>query len=166
MFIPFDDMPSNSRVWVYQSDRAFTEQEVEEVERKSSLFIEQWAAHNQPLKASFKTIYDHFLIISVDESFNKASGCSIDASVHLVKELEKELDIHFFDRTKVAFIHQGKVNLESINNLKASIAEGKITEHSMTFNNLVNDKKELQNKWIVTTKDSWLNRYFKAVEQH
>ena len=129
-------------------------------------FCEQWAAHNQPLKASFKLFHNHFLVIAVDESFNAASGCSIDASVHLVKQLEQNLNLNFFDRTHLAFLEKEDVFLESISNLKARIAEGIIDEQTSTFNNLVKNKGDLENQWVIPASESWINRYFKAVEQH
>ncbi len=166
MLIPFDDMPTQARAWVYQTNRSLTE--VEELEMSGNLekFMLQWAAHNQPLKASFKFIHHHFLVILVDESFNQASGCTIDASVHLVNQLEQNFGVDFFDRMKVAFFDGENVFLESISNLKASIAEGKVTEQTFTFNNLVKDKEELQSQWMVPAAQSWLKRYFQAVEQH
>lgn len=159
-------MSNESRVWVYQMDRAIGDEEALEIASQSEKFCEQWVAHNQPLKASFKLFYNHFLVIAVDESFNQASGCSIDASVHLVKQLEQNFNLNFFDRTQVAFLDKGNVFLESISNLKTGIVEGKIDEQTLTFNNLVKNKEELENRWIVSALESWIKRYFKAVEQH
>lgn len=166
MFIPFDDMPPESRVWVYQSSRQLREDEQLKMSEMAQGFIQQWAAHNQPLKGSFKLFYNHFLVVSVDESYNQASGCSIDASVHWVKQIEQQFNIDFFDRTKVAFLEDGEVLVESISDLKRTILEGKVTDQTLTFNNLVKDKEELTAQWVVPASESWLKRYFPKVEQH
>jgi len=99
-------------------------------------------------------------VLAVDEYFSSVSGCSIDSSVHFVQELESELDINFFDKSKVAFLHQDQVLLESLPNLKQRIEEGEIKENTLTFNNLITNKKELEESWTVPVKDSWLNKYF------
>ncbi|MEM7107272.1 MAG: hypothetical protein AAF519_03525 [Bacteroidota bacterium] len=166
MFISFEDMPPQSRVWVYQSNRQLTNGEQLKIAEIAKPFMEQWAAHNQALKCSFRFFYDYFLVISVDESFNQASGCSIDASVHLVKQIERQFELDFFDRTKVAFLKEDNVFLESINSLKERVVEGSVADHTLTFNNLVKDKGELMTKWTVPASASWLKRYFPKVEQH
>ena len=166
MYISFNDMPAGAKIWIYQSSRPITDIEQLQIGKVAESFIQQWAAHNQPLKASYKFIYNYFLVVSVDESYNQASGCSIDASVHLVKALEQQFDIDFFDRTKVAFLKGEEVILESIKDIKTKVAEGAVTEKTITFNNLVKNKGELQTEWMVPAARSWLKRYFQAVEQH
>ncbi|MEM8568626.1 MAG: hypothetical protein AAGF85_19370 [Bacteroidota bacterium] len=166
MLVSFDDMSPQSRVWVYQCNRQLNHDEQLRITEMARPFMDQWAAHNQALKCSFSLFYDYFLIISVDESYNQASGCSIDSSVHLLKQIEHQFQVDFFDRTKVAFLNNGKVFLESISNLKTRIIEGSVTDHTITFNNLVKDKEDLAKKWKVPASESWIKRYFPQVKQH
>lgn len=160
MLIPFENMPDDARVWIYQADRKLANAEVESIDNAGTKFFEDWAAHGAPLKSSFKIFHNQFLVICADENFNKASGCSIDSSVGFVKQIEQQFNINFFDRTKVAFIFNEEVYLESLSNLKTSVAEGKIRESTPTFNNLVSNKRELDSAWVVPAKSTWLGRYF------
>lgn len=160
MYVPFEKMPWESRVWVYQANRKISPQEQEIIQNKLEKFLDQWTAHNQGLKAAGKLFHQQFLVLAVDEYFSSASGCSIDSSVHFVQELETELGINFFDKSKVAFLHQDQVFLESLPNLKQRIEKGEIKENTITFNNLITNKKELEESWTVPVKDSWLNKYF------
>ena len=97
MYIPFEEMSPNSRVWIYQADRQLSNQEVSLIEDSSKQFLSEWAAHGNALKSSFSVFHDKFLVISVDENYNSASGCSIDASVGLVRKLESELKLRNSD---------------------------------------------------------------------
>ncbi|ELR72934.1 hypothetical protein C900_00895 [Fulvivirga imtechensis AK7] len=160
MLIPFENMPDNARVWIYQSDKKLTDADKSHIEGLGRSFCEGWAAHGAPLKCSFRIFHDQFLIITVDESHNMASGCSIDASVHFVKQLESDLQINFFDRTKVAFVLNEEVFLEPLSQLKSKVDEGTIQEDTLTFNNLVSVKGELASAWMVPAKSTWLGRYF------
>lgn len=165
MYIPFEEMPGHARVWIYQADRPLSNAEEEYALQISQTFISRWAAHGKDLKSSVKVYHQQFLVIAVDEVYNQASGCSIDASVGLVKELEQKFStsehpLSFFDRTKVAFIYDGQVFLESMNRLKERIAEGDIKPETLTFNNLVNSKEQLEKEWVVQAKSSWIGRYF------
>ena len=91
------NIPPDSKVWVYQSNRKLTDSEVETISNSGLAFIEQWAAHGASLKASFDVLYNRFIILSVDEKQAMASGCSIDSSIRFIKEIEKLLNINFND---------------------------------------------------------------------
>lgn len=160
MFIPFEEMPPSARVWIYQADRQLSEQEVNIIKSSSEAFLDQWAAHGSPLKSSFALYHDKFLVISVDESYNMASGCSIDASVSLIRNLEEKLGLSFFDRSKVAFLLNGEIFQGNMTDLKALISEGKISSDTITFNNLVDNIDKFKNEWKVPAGETWLKRYF------
>ena len=160
MYVNFDEMPKSSRVWVYQSSRTLDAKEVEWLESVARIFCEQWAAHGQDLRSSFRIYHNQFLVLSVDEAASLPSGCSIDSSVHLVTHAQNELGIDFFDRMKVAYILNDQVLTDSINNLKAKISNREITQHTKTFNNLVATIDELEHNWTVPVGQSWLKKYF------
>ena len=64
------ELSSNSKVWVYQSDRKFTVSEKETINILCQDFIAKWAAHGTSLKSSFKVIDDYFIVLSVDENIS------------------------------------------------------------------------------------------------
>ena len=45
MFTEYKNLPDNSRVWIYQSDREFTAQEIDFISDKAKAFIESWTRH-------------------------------------------------------------------------------------------------------------------------
>lgn len=165
MYIPFEEMPEHARVWVYQAGRSLSAAEEAYALQLGQVFSSKWAAHGNDLKSSVKIFYHQFLVIAVDEAYNQASGCSIDASVGLVRELEQkfstaENSFSFLDRTKVAFLDQEKVLLESTKALKEKIKEGQIKPDTLTFNNLVSNKTQFDTAWVIPVKASWMARYF------
>lgn len=160
MFVPFHSLPPASRLWIYQCTRKFSADEKTIIENALKLFTEQWAAHGHPLTASFKIAFDQFLIIGVDESHESPSGCSIDASVHAVKELSQRLSIDFFDRSQVAFIKgDGEVVTIRQASLKDALSKGDWNADTRTFNNLISAKSQLDSEWVIRSADSWLKRY-------
>ena len=164
MNVPFEEMPDNARIWIYQADRPLSRPEEAFIKEQTDLFLQDWAAHGAGLNASFTVLYNQFLIIAVDEAMVKASGCSIDKQVRFIQELEKELLISFMDRTRVAFL-QADVPADSaivtttLSEIKAKVAEGQIHSRTLTFNNLVQTKGQLEEGWIIAAEDSWLKRY-------
>ncbi len=160
MQISFEQMPKNARLWIYQADRILSESEQEKISILGNQFLANWAAHGSDLKSSMKLLHHRFLIIAVDEEVHVASGCSIDSCVNFVKTVGENLNIDWFDRTKVAFIYNDEVFMESINDLKQIISEGKINQNTLTFNNLVQNVGEFDEKWLLPANETWLKRYF------
>jgi len=160
MQVDFESLSDQAKIWIYQSDRPLSESEIEYIEKNGRIFIEQWTAHGNDLKGALKTFYNQFLILGVDENHNAASGCSIDASVHFLKELEQSLGVNFFDRSKVAFLKNDSVHLENFNKIKERIQEGKIDAEQKTFNNHIASKAQFDTGWITEAGQSWMAKYF------
>jgi hypothetical protein len=162
MYIPFDEMPDTARVWVYSPGRFIDESQKQEILQHVKTFIDQWNAHGHPLRGSATIRHQLFLILAADESYNAASGCSIDSSVHFLKQLGQHLQTDFFDRTQQAFqAGDGRVFLVPMPELKSRIAAGEITPDTFTFNPQVATVGELKQHWLVPAAQSWLARYFR-----
>jgi len=161
MFVEFDQMPGDSRIWIYQADREFSDEEVKVINSECEIFLTQWTAHGAGLISSAKIAYNRFLIISLDEKQAMASGCSIDSCVHFVQSLSKMINADFFNRTQVAFLSDEEVIIESLDNIKKSLTSQTISGEMLTFNNLIQIKSELDTKWITPVSETWLSRYFK-----
>ena len=115
MYVDFDTLKDNSRVWVYQSNREFSAEEMEShIESKLKDFVNEWTRHGDDLKASFEIKYNHFIILAVDESFNQVSGCSIDASTHVFKHFENEFKMELLNKLNTAFKHGEHINVVSL----------------------------------------------------
>ena len=106
MLANFDNISDQARVWIYQADRPIGTEEKNVIIKDTEAFLSQWAAHGSALQAAGDLLFDHFLVICIDESFQMASGCSIDSSVRFVQELGQKLSIDFFKRTNAQFLTQ------------------------------------------------------------
>lgn len=161
MHVPFDQMPDTARLWVYQISRSLTDEEVHFVARTTKQFLAQWQAHGNELRAAFEIKYHQFLILSVDESHNQASGCSIDSSVHLVQAIERELGVSLMTSNQVAFLREDGIHLVPFNKLKEEVQREGIRPDTKVFDNTVKNLSEYRRKWLVPSETTWLNRYFK-----
>ena len=161
MYIPFEEMDDNSRIWVFQSNKMLEMRHLEYISAKMLNFCQNWKAHQSPLKTSFSIFFDRFIVLAVDESFHKLSGCAIDASVKVLQEIENDCDIMLFDRFQVAYKNEDMVLGCNLSCFKQMIKEGEIGYDTLVFNNMVQTKKELQNSWTVPVKSSWHYQYVK-----
>ena len=157
MFVPFDSLPESARVWVYQADRELQPEQVDIIESNATEFLKQWAAHGAPLISSFTIRHRRFFIIGVDESSNPVTGCSTDDQVRFVQLLQTRLGVNFFDRTQVAMLVEDEVHMVSLKEVKQK--NSGMNRDTLTFNNLVNTKGQLNSEWMKPAGDSWLARF-------
>ena len=159
MFVDYHKLPQNSRIWIYQSNREFSTEEIEFISEKAKQFIEQWTKHGSDLQGSFTIKYNQFLVLAVDEGFNNVSGCSIDASVHFVQELEKALNVDMMDKMNISFKVGDHINVVKMNAFKQFAKENKINANTVVFNNMVTTKEEFEGRWEVPAEQSWHKRF-------
>lgn len=159
MYISWNELPKQARVWIYQANRIFSDQEAAILQAKLLDFTQNWDSHQKPLKASFQILHNRFILMSVDESYNQASGCSIDKSVHFLQNLEQELGLNLFDRTQIAYKTAQEIQTTPMAQIKSKIAEGAITPQTLIFNNLVNNIADWEEKWEVSAQESWVARF-------
>ncbi|MEO6167068.1 MAG: hypothetical protein ABIO46_12515 [Chitinophagales bacterium] len=145
-----------SRVWIYLSDRAFTDVEVSDLSMALKFFCEEWSAHGTNLKAAGEIRYSRFIILMVDETAAGASGCSIDKSVHFIQEIEKEYGVQLFNRLLVAWKKEREVLVAPLQELQQLFDDGIIDGDTLIFNNTINSKKELDGKWLMPLRESWM----------
>ncbi len=149
-----------SRVWVYQSNRAFTTDELSGITALLTQFTKQWTAHNQQLQAGFELHYNQFIVLMVDESAAGASGCSIDKSVHIMQQVEREFGVKLFDRWLVAYMEGDIVKTATRSQFEELLANGTITPDTIVFNNLISTLHELNTNWQIPFKKSWHAQVF------
>lgn len=161
MFTEFDSLKDTSRVWVYQAVKPLTQQQLDAISKTLHSFTQQWAAHNQPLLSSFKIFYDQFIVLAADESFNEASGCSIDTATRIIQQIDIESKLGLFDRTQVAFLINNEIVVTPLAELSKKYEEGFWNNETLVFNNIIKSKGELSSNWVVPAQQTWLKRYLK-----
>ncbi len=159
MFVPFESLPPTSRVWVFQASRPLTAPEMEAADAALRAFTDEWAVHGTPMETSYNIRHNRFIVLAADESRQAASGCSIDSSVRVLKEIEIRLDITLLDRNQVAFLRDDNVEAWPLNVLKEKFTGGILNEHTLTFNNLISTKAELEDRWLLPVSETWVKRY-------
>lgn len=153
------NMPDTARVWIYQSDRPFSDTEKEALTQQIKDFLGKWTAHSKTLLSAGAVFYNQFIVLSVDESLNEASGCSIDASVYFIKEIEKQYGVQLFDRMNFAYWDGKSVKTTSSSAFSALYTEGSINDETLMFDNLVNTAGALRKSWLKPLKSSWHRRF-------
>lgn len=152
---PLSDIPAHARVWIYQADRQLSELEKNEIEAHLQDFTIQWTSHNNSLKAFGRVLLHRFLLLAVDEGQANASGCSIDKSVQFIKQLEQHFRLSLFDRLTFAYLDKETLKTATKDDFTLLYRTGKINDKTLVFNNLVQTKLEMEQKWLLPLNESW-----------
>ncbi|MDO1514295.1 ABC transporter ATPase [Maribacter confluentis] len=159
MLVDFNTLPDNARVWIYQCNRSFTQEELVSLQTDLDSFLQGWTAHGNDLNAGYEIRYRRFIVIALDESAQNATGCSIDASVHFIQQLEKKYDVMLLDKMNVSYKQGEFIAYKSLLDFKAMAKQKAISKNTIVFNNLVTDKGEYQEFWEVPASESWHARF-------
>ena len=145
----FPQLASDSRVWVYQSNRPFSENEKDQLTEAFKVFVDSWAAHGSKLVADATIIGDYFVVLAVDEKTAMASGCSIDSSVKFIKSIGQQFNIDFFNRLKLVVQKENETKMISFSDLGQY-------ENWKIYNTLVNTIELLNTSFLIPVNESEL----------
>lgn len=155
------NISDNSRIWIYQTNRILSSGEEQAIQQKLNDFTAQWQAHGHQLAAYGEIRHKQFIILSVDEQVAGATGCSIDKSVYLMKEIEKEFNLDLFDRFRIAYRDNENVINCSRQEFEDLLSRGDLDTDTIVFNNMVLTRRDLSTSWEVPLKNSWHAQVFK-----
>lgn len=152
----YRDMPSHSRVWIYQADRALKDLEIDEIRRKAAMFLIDWNSHGNLMRATIDVLHNRFIVVLADEKAAAASGCGIDKSVRFIQQLEMDYGLNLFDRLLVTYRdEQGDIQSVKLQVFEQLVSNGTLNESTIVFNNLVSTKAEMETGWELYLRDSW-----------
>ena len=109
----FPELPDSSRIWLHLANRKLVASEEQFLKEELTVFLDSWSAHGKRLQCNATLLFSQYLIFSVDENIESASGCSIDSSVHFAKRMGSELGIDFFTRMEVLVVEGNETRLLS-----------------------------------------------------
>ncbi|NBO24634.1 MAG: hypothetical protein EBU93_05320 [Chlamydiae bacterium] len=154
------DFNTNSRVWIYQSERAFTETETNQINETLVEFTTQWTSHGAKIKGFGKVFFNQFIVLMADETASQVSGCSTDSSVRVIKKIEEDFHVSLFNRQLLAFMLDDKIQLIPLDEAKNAYETNTIHADTLYFNNTILHKKEFEENWVIPLKNSWLQKRF------
>ncbi len=102
-----EELPDDARLWCFAAEPPPSREASARLLVAVEAFVEEWMAHGQALRAALEWRRGRFLLIAVDESAAGASGCSIDALTHRLREIESDLGLRLLDASPIWFLEPG-----------------------------------------------------------
>lgn len=154
-------MPDYARVWLYASDRAFTPQEEAVINGWLAEFTKGWNSHGANLTASAAILHHQIILFAVDESQTPPSGCSIDKSVALLRQIERQMGVNLLDGGRVFYQQNEQIKSVRLPQIKQEIELQHIQANTPILNMQANTLQAVHNSLFVPAAQSWMARYFR-----
>ncbi len=124
-------------------------------------FINQWMAHGVPLSAGRDLRHSQFVLVGVDERAAGVSGCSIDALVRRMQQLEGVLGLELVNNAPVLYREGDAIERVSRERFAELAASGTVSPNTRVFDNTLTRVGDLlAGKWEVKAADAWHARAF------
>ncbi|WP_448519488.1 hypothetical protein [Rhodoflexus sp.] len=155
-------LPDHARVWIYGANRPFTAQEEAAVSKWLSDFISGWNSHGNSLTATAQVLSHQIIVFAVDEAVQPPSGCSIDKSVALLREIEKRLQVVLLDGGRVFYKKDDDtIAVLSLPELRKAVAERHLHPETPVLNMQAGNIREIKERLFIPAAQSWMARYFR-----
>lgn len=158
MFVPYETLSEEARVWVYPCSRKFYPQELDELQQKLTNFITSWKQDDETFKASFQFLHNRFIIFLADED-SQLTNADIDQQVAFILQLQQEYEVELLDKMNVCFKQGEFTQYKDVKEFKKLIKSKSVNNKTIVFDNLIQTKYELENYWEVPITESWYNRF-------
>jgi hypothetical protein len=159
--IPFDQLPDDSRLWIFSAARPLSEDERVRVLAEVDSFIDGWAAHGVRLTAGRDVRHDRFVFVAVDERAAGVSGCSVDALVRRMQQLQTALGVELVNNAPVLFRRGGTIERVPRDEFADLATSGSVDLETPVFDNTLTVLGDLRaGRWEVRVADAWHARAF------
>jgi hypothetical protein len=159
--VSFEQLPADARLWIFAASRGLSAAEQARVLAETDAFIAGWTAHGLPLTAARAVQYGQFIFVAVDEQAAGASGCSIDALVRRMRDLQNDLGVELVNHGPVVYRRGESIARVSRDEFADLASTGAVTPDTVVFDNTLTSVGELRDgRWEVRAGDSWHARAF------
>lgn len=159
MYTDFKNLPEDARVWVYQCNRSFTEEEQKLLHTQLEDYLNQWKVHGKSLLSAFELRYNRFIVIGASPNAHGVGGCSLDSLARFIQDLEVQYGVTLLDRMNVSYRQGEHIAYKNLADFKKMVKDKAVSAQTIVFNNLVNTRMEYEENWEVPLEDSWHNRF-------
>lgn len=151
----------SDRIWIFSSSNDLNSQIQDQIITQIESFLSQWEAHGKELVSRVWIENDRFIIIAVNESFEKASGCSIDKMMKFISQIEQRFELNLTDRSLIYYENENEsIISQKFNEIRGSVNSGKISENTIIYNTAINSGSQFKNDWKLKAGESWISKYF------
>jgi hypothetical protein len=152
----FDALPDTARVWVFAADRPVRGAQAEQLLAEVDRYLAGWKAHGFPLTCAREWRDDHFLLVGVDQSDARATGCSVDGLFRALRALEPRIGASLVGGGRVLYRDAGGAVHSVTRDEFAELGRrGEVGPQTAVFDPTVQSLGEWYARFETRVADSW-----------
>ena len=150
-----ESFADDSRIWIYGFNREFKPSDKVIMNSRLAEFVQGWTSHGEPVRGGFALIENIFVVLAVS-SKDFVSGCSIDSSVAVLKEMRDQYGLDGLDRSRVYYRDHGQIVVVSRRDFVLLTNTGKINANVPVFDTTIPTLGDLRaGKFEIPLGQSW-----------
>lgn len=155
----WNQLADNARIWLYGANRSLTESEESQILLILDRFCDEWAAHGAKLNCGFQILHHQIIVLGVDEASAAASGCSIDSSVKVFRDIDAQFQLDLFNRLRSYHIADNTINALDSSSIKSKVEAVELQADSRFIDMLITSKGDVRNALVKPMSQTWLSKY-------
>lgn len=153
-------LPESARMWLFGADRELEPAEERRLLGEVEAFLDRWKAHGHEMAAAFEWREGRFLIVGADDRVTVPSGCSIDALVRRLRDLERELEVALVGSAPVWYRDGSGIRRVSRARFRELAADGAVDAETTVYDMSLTRLSQLrEGRWKLPAGESWHARY-------
>ncbi|MCB0282997.1 MAG: hypothetical protein KDF60_10490 [Calditrichaeota bacterium] len=155
----FEQFSDKSQIWIYGFNKNLTENEKMIVKDALNQFKAGWLYHGQPVLGDFSILHDRFALLVTNDNI---SGCSIDSSVAVFKNLKTNNNLDALDQDLIFIRSSDGIVSLSRSEFRELVKNDAIPDDTIVFNLMINNLGDFRNgQFELKFADSWHSKAFK-----
>ena len=150
------NLPDHSRIWIYAANKTLNHAEVSAIEGALKNFTSQWTSHDMPIQGAGSVLFNRLVLIAVDETAQGVSGCGIDKSVKIMKDLGAQYGIDFFNRLQILVKQNDNLVSYSKDQLQEALDQQVLDDETLVFNPMVQTLGDFRSQGFVPLNKFWM----------
>jgi len=149
------------RIWIYTLSKELSKEELSQLLSNCNRFVNIWTAHDNKLTADCEIVKQRLLIMKVDESDYRASGCSMDKLNRFILEQEASFSIQLLNRLLVAIDKNNEVEVIHSSKISDLLKSGEMNENTLVYDNTITSTSQMP-VWKKPLKETWLSKFLNS----
>ncbi len=152
---PFSSFHADTRLWVYGFEHELSTSEIALIAKTMDDFTRNWTSHGATVTGDYLICHRMFVLLC-GNCPTGISGCSIDGSVRIFKNLKEHHHLNGLNHDLVYYRAGDQVRVVDRENFQKLLDQEEITPDTHVFNNLIQTVGELwNNHWEIPFSQSW-----------
>lgn len=140
---------------IFPASRPINLEEEQDIILEINEFLISWTAHGIPLESQINIVYQQFIIISINEDAEPASGCSLDALNAFMREIDQQYQLDLFDRMKACYVENQQVKTMKLQDFRTALKNKTISTEVQVFD----FSKPNEEGFLLPLHESWAKVY-------